>query len=619
MVDKRFLDDFFTQYPEFKDLNLDEKTMFYKAISYVRENFNVSFTKIDNAINLSSKNSTFKIYELQKTERYILQIILKTSSFSSVEEEQYHSFVYDPFSDHILNINIKNLKLQDSEKFEIKEDILNVAVSKFLENNNHIFDKYTEKIDRDTELEKTKIKEYFETLEKEIEQDEKKLESKISELSEKLRDRNEQRDQKTFERFYKDRENLYKKLAALKDKNNKKREELKDKERNILTKLDKNLKLKLEVCGVLVIKYDIQNLNLFIEEPGFSKFIVYDSLKDEHDLNCKCGKNITNFIITKKDEIICEDCAIKCDECGNYFSRFDSYHTCSVCNKNLCEDCSHICFECGEYFCKDHIYKCEVCNKPICENCKHKCSICGMDLCKEHTHRCAICDREVCGKHSGKCSICGREACSEDLVYCNLCGRKVCKDHARIDSLDNKYYCVDDIEECSYCGKYYSKSHIQHCKECEIAMCENDAQHCAVCNAPLCNDHVYRCEVCGKPLCNEHTFKCDTCQKTLCDEHIEKCSICGKIECADHIYTCSICGEKVCKDHIKNQICDTCMRRKEIKEDFIVFEILKKYNLPRRGMWSKSENQQNIFYYNENRELLVFKLIKNSGEIVRVS
>ncbi|MEM3278306.1 MAG: hypothetical protein QW258_04720 [Thermoplasmata archaeon] len=61
------------------------------------------------------------------------------------------------------------------------------------------------------------------------------------------------------------------------------------------------------------------------------------------------------------------------------------------------------------------------------------------------------------------------------------------------------------------------------------------------------------------------------------------------------------------------------MNRKEIKEDFIVFEILKKYNLPKRGKWSKNENKENIFYYNENRELSVFKLVKNSGEIVRVS
>jgi len=61
------------------------------------------------------------------------------------------------------------------------------------------------------------------------------------------------------------------------------------------------------------------------------------------------------------------------------------------------------------------------------------------------------------------------------------------------------------------------------------------------------------------------------------------------------------------------------MGRKEIKEDFIVFEILKKYNLPKRGRWSKSENKQNIFYYNENKEILVFKLVKNSGEIFRVS
>jgi hypothetical protein len=589
MVDKSFLDSFLTKYPAFKDINLDEKTLFYKAISYIRENFNVSFTKIDNTIHLQSKNSKFKVYEVRKTEKYIMHIILKISSFNKIGDEQYYSFVYDPFSDNILNINIKNLRLSDSAKFEIKEEVLNIAVSKFLDKNPRIFDKYNDEMDIETEQEKANIKAYFQNLDKEMEEEEKKIDAKISELSEKLKNKNETKEFILFEKLYKERENLYSKLAVLKDENRKRREELNNKQQNILMKIDKNLKLKLEISGVLAIKYEEQYLNLLVERPEFLKFIVYNTLKDEHDLKCKCGKNVGVFIVTKKDEIICEDCAVRCDYCTQYLSKFDNYYTCKVCNKNLCEGCSNICLECGEYYCKDHISKCEVCNKPICDNCMHTCTICGMKLCKEHTHRCTICDREICKRHTGKCSICDREVCSVDFVYCERCSRKVCKDHARIDSLDNKYYCLDDVEECSYCGKYYSIKHIEHCEVCNIAICKNDAKHCDICNVSLCSEHVY------------------------------KCAICGKKECKEHVYACKMCSEKVCKENIHNQICDMCANRKAVNEDFIVLEILKKYNLPKRGKWSKSKNKENIFYYHENKGLSIFKLVKNSGEISKIA
>lgn len=615
LIDRIFLDDFMKKHPEFKDSSRDERALFYKAVTYIRENFNVSFTKIDNPISLTCTNSNLKIYDVRKNEKYLLYVTIKINTLSSTGNVQYQSFVYDPFSDSILNLNIKNLKLNDSEKLEITPEILNNAISRFLDSGSDLFGEYCKNVTDEAEQEKTKLKEYFENIVREFEEEEGKINSKISEISEKL---NNNTDFKLFDRLYKERETLYSKLAAIKDKNGKRMAELDVKQQNILMKIDNNIKLKLEVCGLLVIKYEDQDLNVFIEDPGFSKFVTYNTLTGKHDLNCSCGKNMSEFIVTKKDELICEDCAIKCDECSGYLSRFDSYHTCNTCNKNLCEDCAKICYDCGNYFCNEHIYKCKICNKPICEKCLHTCAICGLEMCKEHTHRCSICDREICKSHSGICSICGREICTDDLIYCSLCGRRVCKDHARLDSLDNKYYCIDDVEECSYCGKYYSTKHIEHCSKCNIALCINDVKHCKTCNAPLCNEHTYHCEVCGKDLCENHVFRCDTCGKTLCEEHIEKCSICGKIECNEHINSCSICGEKVCAEHIHDGICDTCRNRREVKEDFIVFEILKKYNLSKRGKWSKSENRENIFYYNEYKELSVFKLVKNSGEIIRM-
>jgi hypothetical protein len=107
------------------------------------------------------------------------------------------------------------------------------------------------------------------------------------------------------------------------------------------------------------------------------------------------------------DDLYCDDCKLKCEECGGNYCAFCSKINCSVCGGSLCEECG---------------YECEVCYEKCCKKCAER-SCCGYACADNCCEECE-CGEIICNSCIKICSECGRSGCKECLCECNSCGDK---------------------------------------------------------------------------------------------------------------------------------------------------------------------------------------------------
>lgn len=151
---------------------------------------------------------------------------------------------------------------------------------------------------------------------------------------------------------------------------------------------------------------------------------------------CKdCGK----MVLPKEGHIIdgefyCDDCTVKCSDCGEYILKDDAIktHDCDL----ICEDCKDndyfTCEDCGEVYPCDDSHWIEDKEKCVC------------DSCLENYYEC-----EACHKYFSRDGV--YETYNENYV-CNKCydyDYRTCEDCGLAMHYDDSYY--NEIDECNYC------------------------------------------------------------------------------------------------------------------------------------------------------------------------
>lgn len=148
-----------------------------------------------------------------------------------------------------------------------------------------------------------------------------------------------------------------------------------------------------------------------------------------------CGK----MVLPEQGHIIdgefyCDDCTVKCSDCGEYILKDDAIETHD--GDVICEDCKDndyfTCEDCGEIYPCDDSHWIEDKEKCVC------------DSCLENYYEC-----EACHKYFSRDGV--YETYNENYV-CDKCydyDYRTCEDCGLAMHYDDSYY--NEIDECNYC------------------------------------------------------------------------------------------------------------------------------------------------------------------------
>ena len=307
-----------------------------------------------------------------------------------------------------------------------------------------------------------------------------------------------------------------------------------------------------------------------------------DNTKFNNDIlcgicSCNCliclKDNVYNegkYICSLCKKIICEDCCVKCDDCG--YNLCKDAQNCFREKKENCEICSNIsvtqlynkcihevlkscvvCYSkcegktkdsCGGIIVKAN--NCAKCNKDICfRNCSVRCTNCKGLNCKKCVEFCVQCKASFCNNCVKKCFSCKTIT---SCISCNIETLKFC-------ALCNEVLCINCWNICNYCLTNYCSKHTSTCINCEENCCEQHIVNCDKCKIYRKEDSNY------KKLCMKNcTLKCSFCENSsnvLCEKNLHPVVSslnCGHNVCTTCIKYCSKCPNKIVKS------CPTCIR-----------------------------------------------------------
>ena len=311
---------------------------------------------------------------------------------------------------------------------------------------------------------------------------------------------------------------------------------------NIINNNNKNCIQKCFICELPICKYCSKENN-----NSDNSGIICEECQQNNTCN-SCFKNKIKLICIACKNILCNECAIKCEFCSYNFCKQDC-----LSKKLLCQTCSNLNAKLNYYNCN---------HKSIlnCQNCFKKCFLCKKNL---SDIKCNVCFNDICKKNcSIKCKFCSTLCCNKCTIVCLICKKISCQNCSKI---------------CSECG--VSSESVTLCKKCD----SNVIQKCEKCFKLLCINCWNVCNYCGTILCSNHCNTCSNCEDTICDNHYTKCEKCFsreelnfmKICLKNCILKCSFCDNQttiLCseKNHINNyvqnfgckhNICKSCIQK----------------------------------------------------------
>lgn len=285
-----------------------------------------------------------------------------------------------------------------------------------------------------------------------------------------------------------------------------------------------------------------------------------------------CANPITALMLCRNGHVVCEECSVQCQHCGEILCETCGLHRCPDCGRLNCETCSRPCWSCGERACAEHSSRCPICEDEICHTCQSFCAECGERQCLSHLRvdgvsgdllcaRCAV-RCPGCGGYSREletCAVSGQRFCVNCTVHCAGCDKTLGPTLSTLDPVDGQPYCADCMHSCPTCGVQTAVVIEPGCLTCGRALCGHCAISCTTCGALLCAEHDHRCFDCASSICAEHQIRCAFGEEVLCAECAECCAICGAIHCKQHSATCETCLQRYCGDCVRRKgMCDTC-------------------------------------------------------------
>ena len=177
-----------------------------------------------------------------------------------------------------------------------------------------------------------------------------------------------------------------------------------------------------------------------VGEEGCAAFneridLEFDS---DGDTCCECGE-CTDHAVEINGSYYCRSCAeegfTRCDDCGEWVDRDNSYY---ICDRDICESCLDNytrCDHCDEYVCNDDATYIDGNNWCDCCRDDHftKCDHCGEWVDNDEgtfVNDCAVCD-DCLTSYYGQCADCGEWVhnddcvCIDDETYCEDCADRL--------------------------------------------------------------------------------------------------------------------------------------------------------------------------------------------------
>jgi hypothetical protein len=226
------------------------------------------------------------------------------------------------------------------------------------------------------------------------------------------------------------------------------------------------VKVVVKIIAVETISTPVQELRWQLARNGNRKSVkaalnLYNG-ETISPVRCNiCEGKTRSFGISQSGIVVCADCYIVCEFCGNETigEHVSADRSCSICGRKVCEEHGLHCETCGELVCKDHQVKChEGCH--ICSNCVQICTECGNNetWCKNHTTINSKGD-VFCQKHAAFCVGCRGYYPTQKVETCDACGQTVCRSCRERCRICKKIFCLNHIEngECKTCRTHSSQ------------------------------------------------------------------------------------------------------------------------------------------------------------------
>jgi hypothetical protein len=90
---------------------------------------------------------------------------------------------------------------------------------------------------------------------------------------------------------------------------------------------------------------------------------------------------------------------------------------------------------------------------------------------------------------------------------------------------------------------------------------------CEGCGTTVDDDDLLACELCHSETCSDCSTSCPGCYRTLCGDCRSHCAACGDTHCAGCLKTCSDCSDDYCSHCLREELCHTCQKTREEKEE----------------------------------------------------
>lgn len=204
---------------------------------------------------------------------------------------------------------------------------------------------------------------------------------------------------------------------------------------------------------------------------------------------------------------------------------------------------------------------CALCREPVCRDCSTSCAICSEQVCRDHRAACGTCEGVTCLACGEPCGTCEVFHCDYHLVApSRTTGVAETVDAGNSTDAGDEGQAV-----VAGGGSLHCEAHVEACGVCGERRAIDAIEYCAECGTPLCALHLESCAVCEEPRCSAHTASCAHCvastastepPTTFCERHAERCVGDGEVVCEAHARPGVIVDGWVCDDH--RAACELC-------------------------------------------------------------
>lgn len=218
----------------------------------------------------------------------------------------------------------------------------------------------------------------------------------------------------------------------------------------------------------------------------------YERLEDWEGLPCQsCNDTVSSddsyYCESCEGSPLCNSCVYHCEGCCRYYCN-DCTERCCECRDRFCTDCVKKCEECGDWVCESCVKKCARCDSTYCSSCIKHCDNCEENYCSDCNSECEACGNTCCQCLINECQNCGEEVCENCMTTCKSCRKDICDKCKKECGNCDRNYCTDCISKCCDCGE-------DLCEKCSIPL---DCSHNVSCDccAKTCDCGNSNCKEC---------------------------------------------------------------------------------------------------------------------------